>query len=516
MDATRLRRRLKASQWAALLLSVGLIGASLLLLGRADAGLEVRFFRIGPTPISVYRELETAGDSAPVVIVSHGFAGSRQLMEPFAVTLAKNGYLAVTFDYYGHGRNLEPLSGDVTEVEGATRELVAQTREIVDFALGLPGAGNGLALLGHSMASDIVVRFARADARVDATVAVSMFSPAVTADSPSNLLIIVGGLEGFLKAEALRVLAMVTDDPAEGRTFGSFEEGSARRVVFADGVEHVGVLYSVESMREATEWLDQVFERSGSGYADSRGGAIVMLIVGVGLLAWPLSALLPVVSQTPRGASLDWRRLLPAALIPALVTPLLLGPFPADFLGVLVGGYLAVHFLVYGLVTAACLWWLRRDTGPTDGAAVDPRRLLIAAALSAAYVAGVVALVMDSYVTSFAINAPRLPLVLLMITGTLSYFLADEWLTRGADTARFGHLFTRVCFLLSLGIAVALSFEDLFFLVIIAAVIVVYFLIYGLFSAWIYRRTGHPAIAAIANAVAFAWALAAVFPIMSG
>jgi len=246
------------------------------------------------------------------VIVSHGFAGSRQLMEPFAVTLAKNGYLAVTFDYYGHGRNLEPLSGDVTEVEGATRELVAQTREIVDFALGLPGAGNGLALLGHSMASDIVVRFARADARVDATVAVSMFSSAVTADSPSNLLIIVGGLEGFLKAEALRVLAMVTDDPAEGRTFGSFEEGSARRVVFADGVEHVGVLYSVESMREATEWLDQVFERSGSGYADSRGGAIVMLIVGVGLLAWPLSALLPVVSQTPRGASLDWRRLLPA------------------------------------------------------------------------------------------------------------------------------------------------------------------------------------------------------------
>ena len=34
-------------------------------------------------------------------------------------------------------------------------------------------------------------------------------------------------------------------------------------------------------------------------------------------------------------------RLLPAALIPAIGTPLLLAKFPADFLGVLVGGYLA-------------------------------------------------------------------------------------------------------------------------------------------------------------------------------
>lgn len=33
-------------------------------------------------------------------------------------------------------------------------------------------------------------------------------------------------------------------------------------------------------------------------------------------------------------------------------------------------------------------------------------------------------------------------------------------------------LFTRFCFLVSLGIAVALSFNDLFFLLIIAAVIV--------------------------------------------
>ena len=173
-----------------------------------------------------------------------------------------------------------------------------------------------------------------------------------------------------------------------------------------------------------------------------------------------------------------------------------------------------MHFLVYGLVSAACLWWLRDDAGVRNPA-VNRRSLVVASLAATAYAAGLFALILDSYVTSFAITAERLPLVALMLAGTLSYFLADEWLTHGAQTARGGHLFTRCCFLMSLGIAVALSFEDLFFLLIIAAVIVIYFLVYGLFSKWTYRSTGHPAVGAIANAVAFAWALTAVFPFIA-
>ena len=194
---------------------------------------------------------------------------------------------------------------------------------------------------------------------------------------------------------------------------------------------------------------------------------------------------------------------------------MLLAPFPADFLGVLVGGYLAVHFLVYGLLTALCLWWLGRGQDrpkrSTNGVALG-----VAAVAATAYVAGVVAWAMDTQVTSFAITTQRVPIAAMMFAGTLCYFLTDEWLTRGEQHARGGHLFTRFCFLLSLGLAVALSFEDLFFLVIIAGIIVIYFFVYGLFSRWIYSASGHPAVGALANAVAFAWALAAVFPMLSG
>lgn len=521
----------------AALIALCMVAAALATLWRADSGVAVSKDQLGgSTPVYVYRPaakifalpgLSWREDALPVVVISHGFAGSQQLMQAFAVALARNGYLAVTFDYLGHGRNLEPLGGDVTRVDGATRLLLEQTREVVDYALGQPDAGEGLAVLGHSMASDVVVRYAQGDPRVDATIAISLFSPAVTADSPRNLLIVNGAFEGYLEREALRVLGLVTDQPELGVTYGTFADGSARRAAAAPWVEHVGVLYSSSAQAEAITWLNAVFDHEGSGYLDYRGLAILLLLAGLVLLAWPLSKLLPRVATPPRGLAPRWRELLPAALIPAVLTPLVLVAFPADFLGMLVGGYLGVHFFVYGLLTWFCGMWIMRrrggdgpGAGKTEYVGIWAQTHVLAGILStvlvSAYAAGLVGMVMDRWFTSFAVTAPRVPLLAVMLAGTLAYFVADEWLVRGRGAPRGAQWFTRLCFLLSLGIAVALSFEDLFFLLIIAVVIVPYFLLYGLLSTWAYRATGHPVVSAIPAALAFGWALVVVFPVLSG
>src|SRR6056297_825319 len=85
--------------------SIAMIAFALFRLTQADAGVAVDQTRLGPTPATVFRAADAPADAAlPVVVIAHGFAGSQQLMQSFAVTLAKNGYLAVTFDYYGDGR----------------------------------------------------------------------------------------------------------------------------------------------------------------------------------------------------------------------------------------------------------------------------------------------------------------------------------------------------------------------------------------------------------------------------
>jgi hypothetical protein len=131
---------------------------------------------------------------------------------------------------------------------------------------------------------------------------------------------------------------------------------------------------------------------------------------------------------------------------------------------------------------------------------------------------GFVAIVwpLNEFFTSFLPGPQRAILILVMVAGTLAFFLSDEWLTRGVGAARSAYVVSKLAFVLSLAGAVALDFQRLFFLVIIIPVITVFFLVYGLFSRWIYRRTGHPFVAAIGNAVAFAWAIGVTFPLLAG
>ncbi len=477
-------------------------------------GLVVTDATVGTTPVTIHR-LAT-GEAAPTVVIAHGFAGSRQLMEPFAMTLARNGFVAVTFDFAGHGRNPMPLEGSIMDEAGATRALVAELAAVSAFARDLDHADGRLALLGHSMAADIVVRHALENPLVSATVAVSMFSPMVTAEHPRNLLVITGALEPRLREEALRVLRMAAGngEVEPGVRYGSFDDGSARRVAFSPGVEHVGVLYSRHSMAEALGWMEAVFGWEGRGYLAVRGPWILLLLVGMILLARPLSSLLPVVAMPPRGAGPGWRRLLPAAVLPAIATPLILWPLPTGFLPVLVADYLTVHFALYGVLTALCLWLQAGRPRPGWPRGARPGRLLLASLGMSLYCLVALGLVIDTYLTSFQPVAARWPLIAAMLGGTALYFLADEWLTRGEGAAAGGYVVTKLLFLASLGLAVALDVESLFFLLMIVPVMLPCFVVYGLFSRWVYRRTGDPLVAGIANALAFAWALAVTFPML--
>jgi dienelactone hydrolase len=319
------------------------IGMALTRLRVADEGLTIATTILAGTPVTVYRQ-RYAGPR-PVVVLAHGFAGSQQLMRALATTFARNGYIAVTFDFLGHGRNPHPLTGSITKADGATRALVIQTAAVCAYARRL---GDGrVAILGHSMASDIVVRVAQAQPDIAATIAVSMFSPAVTRTAPRNLLVVAGEWETTLQREALRVVAQASAPapPAEATTYGSFAAGTARRASFSPGVEHVGVLYSRASMAAALSWLDAAFgtARRDQPYLDARGPWVLLLIAGLTALAWPLSRALPELRRAPAGAGLGWRAIWPCLIVPAVATPLLLRAAPTHFLPILVGDYLALH-----------------------------------------------------------------------------------------------------------------------------------------------------------------------------
>jgi len=566
------KARLTLFQRVAAALALGAIAIALSMLFGAERGLSIMHTDVDGIPVSVFAGRDAP--PAPAVLVGHGFAGSRQLMHPFALTLARNGYVAVVFDFPGHGRNPTPLAGTLGEPERAEALLDAFER-VARYARDLPASDGRLATLGHSMAGDILIRYADIDPNIDASIAVSPYlSRELGADGPHNLLFIYGEYEpAMILDQGREAVAMVPDaEPADiqlGRVYGDMAKGDARGMVISEGVEHIGVLFSANSLRAALGWLNQVYgiaaaqaegqtdnaairdqggdqngdqggnqgvEQGGaqSGdqagnqnghdqYAheiaantaerlvDARGPWLLLFFAGVVLLAWPLSSLLPRVATEPLGAGLRWRRLLPLAIGPALLTPLILWPLPSDFLPIVIGDYIALHFGLFGLLTMIGLLLVgQRPAALLRG--VSPGAFVLAVLLVMTYETLLLALPTDRFLAAYVPGVDRIGTVLVLFVGTLLWFAADEWLTRGG--ARGAYALTKVLFVVSLMLAVVLNRNELFFLVIIIPAILALFVIYGLFSGWVYRRTQYPLVAALTNALAFASAIAVSFPIV--
>ena len=486
------------ARWIVALAAVAAIVLALVRLEGESAGVRVVELQVGETPATLY--VAEGAPPGPLVVIAHGFAGSRQFMQAFSLTLARSGYAALAFDFLGHGRNSVPMSGDVTSVDGTTRLLMDELAAVIAAGQARPEVGAGLALVGHSMATDVIVREALRRDDVDALAAVSMFSEAVTATAPANLLIVNGQAEPHLREFGLQALRAVAPGAEEGETVRA--DGVVRRAVVAPGVEHVGVLYSATVLNEVRDWLDAAFGRQSEGPVLQHGPWVALLLAGICALAWPLASALPARVSAPVPG---WRAVALATALPALATPLILWPVETDFLPVLVADYLAVHLGLYGVLQLAVLWALgiRPALGPA----------WVSAAL-AAWGIGVFGLALDTYGASFFPVAGRWAIIGAVALGAVPFMVADGVATAGGAAPLARRLAVRLAVFVSFALAVALDFEGLFFLVLILPIILLFFLIFGTMGGWVGRRGG-PVVSGVALGLVLGWAIGVSFPLFA-
>ena len=450
----------------------------------------------GPTPATLYRQPDSDG---PLVVVAHGFAGSRQLMEAISLTLARAGYQALAFDFEGHGRNPVPMGGDVNAISGTTQRLIDETLRVVEAGRAATGWSGPVALVGHSMASDVIVRAGLAMGDTGPLAAISMYSEAVTPVAPRTLLIVTGAWEPGLRPVALEALQEVTPGAEEGDTARAGEV--IRRAIVAPRVEHASVLFSPTTLTAVRDWFDAFYGRASDEPPARTGGWIALLMAAILGGGWALSGLIPASAAAPDPVP---RRIFwTAALLPALAAPLLATQVELQVLPVLVADYLALHLAIMGLLQLGLLRWGGVWTGLPAPVAVVALLL---------FGLGVFGLALDRYAASFVPTGLRLAVMAAIAVGTVPFMLADAVLTEGGRARLWRRLALRAAFLGSLVLAMVLDFERLMFLFIILPVIVLFYLVFGLMGRWTALRTG-PASAGLALGVILAWSLAASFPL---
>ena len=396
-------------------------------------------------PAIVYEPDHVRGSDAarlPVLVLSHGFAGSGSLLGSLARSLARQGFAVITFDSRGHGHNRRPFEGTARFVsEGMLDDLDA----VVLWARVQPAYdGQRLAIGGYAEGGSLALTYAASrDPGVGAVVAISGSGSLDGPYTPPNVLLVwaerdSSALRAAARqhgAELISAARVVLD-----RTYGSFERGSAVRLAEIDGSSHLSILHSGAAAREIASWLAEALAPV-PGAGDFAFGDTRMLWAALGLLAalvllWAMPELiaplcpqvpLPQLAQPWTGLGLIAASLAVSLALLAAVDPLTAsGPLSAvpvsggrDVLGLL--AIAGVGLLTFGARGASI-----RSQGLGDGRTWSAAVLL----LGFVYVAG--GMLWQPFWDPFLTASRLLPW--LAATGLLlPWFGASEWLLRGAS-----------------------------------------------------------------------------------
>jgi len=215
---------------------------------------------------------------APAVLVSHGFINTREMQSPFAIELARRGFVVLAMDMTGHGYSDGPMGIDGF---GGPASLV--------YLRSLPNVDKAnIGLEGHSMGGAPVMNAAtasrdgyRAVVLEGSTVQFFGAGGAGTPAFPRNLEVVFGQYDEFAplmwgKAKGADVGAspklMAIFGSAQpvvpGRIYGDIAAGTGRRLIIPP-VDHPQEHFSNAGVGAAIDW----FQRTLPGAAAPRSPA---------------------------------------------------------------------------------------------------------------------------------------------------------------------------------------------------------------------------------------------------
>jgi hypothetical protein len=207
----------------------------------------------------------TPSNPAPGVVYIHGYQNNRETSDAYAIEMARRGFVVLEIDAIGRGNSGNP--GDLEDPDfdptfgGHTSFEVLKSLPSVD--------AQAVGLMGHSLGAEMVYTIALDDPSVKAlSISGFAYGEDATQTCPPNMLMIFGEYDeyrermtgaGDIRAEWMsspqtRAAIGESDDLEFGVVYGSFEDGTARKVVLLP-VIHIKESHSREGVAAAVTWM---------------------------------------------------------------------------------------------------------------------------------------------------------------------------------------------------------------------------------------------------------------------
>ena len=467
-----------------------------------EKNIETTYETFEGTPIVISSPIGKKNDQ--LIFISHGFAGSTTFMRPIAIALAEAGFITIRFDYLGHGKHPDPYSGDITSIKGATQSFVKQTDIIINHFLNKYNLETGL-IIGHSMASDIVIRTAKKNLQIEGVIGISTYSDAVTETDPKNLLILNGQWEPPLRAKARNILTSLgIENPIEGKLYGEFNNGTARKAIAVQNSDHVGVLYSSNTQREIIAWANQIYQENFNIVTNRIGLWAGLLFLSLFILFICSLKFFPI-RKLERG-TLRFRNFIFSSIVATVTVPYALKYFTPTIVAFPAHNHLISHLLLMSIILIVL------TPIKVNKSLLLNFNLPIFAFLFVTFSLGF-GTILNSYVSTFYLSVGRIGLFLLMAIACVpimivvqSFYQVEKY---GWAIGNLGKLFI----LISLSISIWLDLEKLFILGYAVILFIGFSIIFGFLANLLNRKYNDVFSIGTANGLVLAWTFSTALPI---
>jgi pimeloyl-ACP methyl ester carboxylesterase len=290
------------SAWRLLAWSLALVllGGSMAALVQTDFGdVSVRDVRFNTTEGRVLSGLlyvpdtATVESPAPAVLTSHGYVNARETQGPFAIELARRGYVVLALDQTGHGYSDPPAFAE--GFGGPAGLAYLRSLGFVDL--------DNIGLSGHSMGTWAALAAAATYPDGYRSFVIQSSAPGVfgtppgTADFPRNTAVLFSEWEEFsalfwgtpVPSDAMASESMMalfdTDAPVQdGVLYGSIEDGTARMLHIVR-TTHPGLHWNPTATSLLVDWFDQTLDgatpASGQTWWLKEIGTLLAMIGGI-------------------------------------------------------------------------------------------------------------------------------------------------------------------------------------------------------------------------------------------
>ncbi len=258
-------------------------------------------------PQEEYYKAANGDAKKKAILIGHGNRANKEMLKGYAIELAAAGFVAVAFDFRGHGQSLGVL----------TREgLVKDVRAIRDYLSSRDDIDQkNLGYIGYSMGGSPGWAIIKEDLSFKCFIGIGTGLPSPTyypdyvvkigSGRKFNVLMIQARYDEAVTVERLKEgmalrLGVNTGDIDVNKLYGSFQSGTASMIHLDDNTNHLLLCWDQDFIRAARNWVISTFpsvrQPDENFYVNIRGIILlVQLVGGMGLffaIVEPLSNLI--------------------------------------------------------------------------------------------------------------------------------------------------------------------------------------------------------------------------------